>query len=379
MPPMRERETGNGERLITRIVWGRKRAELVEPYRLSFASLSAFETVWVRVEDSAGGTGLGEAVALPGYAWETVEDIANTVSALVEGAVGVTVARQEARCRAICRDHPFAASAMMTALDLPDLLVGHHRDFSFPLNVPVSGQTPVNTLDRQVHRHLETGYRFIKVKIGCDIAAESAAARLLLAGDFERPFQVVFDANQAYSTEQALHFATVLAELPKERLAWLEQPVAREDWSAMAVVCRQARVPVVLDEAIYDEADIERAAAIGAYGVKLKLFKNFGPRGTLDLARRARKCGLMAVFGNGVATDIGNLAEMLVLEAGSGLFSPPGECSGFIKLKAPLLSSALKITQEGQIYSPLSSNSLIDLITKAELLETSEEIIGNFT
>ena len=82
------------------------------------------------------------------------------------------------------------------------------------------------------------------------------------------------------------------------------------EWSVFAA---SSQVPIVLDESIYNEADIVRAARIGAYGVKLKLMKNFGIAETLSLARQARHLGLIVVFGNGVATDIGNLGEYLVI------------------------------------------------------------------
>ena len=67
------------------------------------------------------------------------------------------------------------------------------------------------------------------------------------------------------------------------------------------------------------------------------------------LARQARSLGLIVVFGNGVATDIGNLGEYLVLAAGQGLFAAPSESSGFAKLREPLLGSVLAIGEGGRM------------------------------
>jgi muconate cycloisomerase len=350
------------ERRIARATWGRCAARLSKPYELSFASLRHFDAVWVRIEDERGAVGLGESVALPGYAWETADGVADTVAALLDGADRSTAGALEQRCRELSAKHPFAASAVMTALELPALLGAHRPGFGFPINVPVSGETPPETLRAQVEKHLRDGYAYIKVKVGRNLEAECAAARALLAGEFAQRFAVVFDANQAYSLDQARRFADALAALPRERLLWLEQPVDRDDWQAMGEICRHAEVPVVLDEAIYSAEQIERAAAIGAHGVKLKGCKQLGARDALTLARRARALGLDVVFGNGVATDVGNLAEILVLEAGGALFSPPAECSGFAKLIEPLLPGALEIVPGGKVAAPLPAHALAQLI-----------------
>src|SRR5262249_1730953 len=149
--------------------------------------------------------------------------------------------------------------------------------------------------------------------------------------------------------DMALAFARELGACRSDRLQWLEQPVDRQDWDAMERICRARSVPVVLDECIYGDADVDRAATIGAHGIKLKLMKNFGIAETLRLARRARSRDLVVVFGNGVATDVGNLGEYLVLSAGRAMFTPPGECNGFAKIREPLLGGLLAIDAKGWI------------------------------
>ena len=66
------------------------------------------------------------------------------------------------------------------------------------------------------------------------------------------------------------------------------------------------------------------------------------------VARFAREAGLAVVFGNGVATDIGNLGEYLTLAAANGVFIPPAESNGFAKIKTPLLS-VLEVTSGGRL------------------------------
>jgi L-Ala-D/L-Glu epimerase len=334
---------------LRRLRFGVAACPLHKPYELSFVSIAEFQSVWVMAEDEDGRVGLGEAVPLPGYNWETLETIRATAAMLTAGADGQPCSAIEERCRSVRAEHPFAASAVMTALDMPAYLDRADPAVRFALSAPVASEWPLPELRRVVEAQLAAGYGFIKVKVGRDFDSDVASARCLLGEWPGRQFGVVFDPNQAYSADTALAFTRVLEECASGRLQWLEQPVDRRDWKAMERVCQARHVPVVLDESIYDEADIARAARIGARGVKLKLMKNFGIAETLSLARQARSLGLTVVFGNGVATDIGNLGEYLVLAAGQGLFAAPSESSGFAKLREPLLGSVLAIGEGGRM------------------------------
>lgn len=335
-------------RRLRRVRWGVKECPLVKAYDLSFARLTSYAAVWVLAEDEDGRIGLGEAVPLPGYNWETLETIRATVGALAADAEGLTAAQLSERCRAAWREHPFAASAVAMALDMPLFLAHAGRGGAFPISAPVAGEWPVETLREAVAQHGARGYRFLKVKVGRDLARDIAAARYLLDGAEAEGFGIVFDANQGYARDAALAFAQALGECRRDRLQWFEQPVDRQDWAGLEQLCRSG-VPIVIDESIYDSADVSRAAGIGAFGVKLKLIKNFGPAETLSLARQAQERGLTVVFGNGVATDVGNLSEYLTLAAADGLFAVPSECSGFAKLSQPLLAPVLEIDARGRV------------------------------
>jgi L-alanine-DL-glutamate epimerase-like enolase superfamily enzyme len=349
-------------RRLRRLQWGVRVEPLVKPYDLSFVQLTAFDVVWVVAEDGQGRVGIGEAVPLPGYNWETIESIRASTAAICEGAADATVSSIVQKCREFRRDHPFAASAVMAALDMPAFLDGAALDARFPISAPVAGDWPISTLRQAIDAQLGVGYKFIKVKVGRDFERDAAAARCILKEWRDRRFGVVFDANQAHSVELGLAFARVLREWASDRLQWYEQPVDRRDWQGLERICRNSAVPIVLDECIYDEADVERAAAIGAHGVKLKLIKNFGIAETLSLARLARRLGLTVVFGNGVASDIGNLGEYLVLAAGGPLFAAPSECSGFAKLRRPILGDVLQIDSHGQFGCRLSNHAVTSRI-----------------
>jgi muconate cycloisomerase len=344
---------------------------LLKPYDLSFTQLVSYESVWVAAEHENGAIGMGEAVALPGYNHETFDTVRTAVEALTAGADGESGEAIAQRCRDVMVDRPFAASAVMTALDMPAYLSHAGTGAWFPLSAPVSGDWPLAKLRSTVESYLSAGYVHIKCKVGRDFDCDVAAARSLLSDWPGRSFGVVFDANQAYAPDVAHAFARELHRLGSDRLQWFEQPVDRHDWDAMERLCRGRSAPIVLDESIYSEGDVERAAAMGAHGVKLKLMKNFGIVETLSLAHRARALGLTVVFGNGVATDLGNLGEYLVLAAGKGVFAAPSECSGFAKLRQPLLGSLLSLDRNGRFTCSGGAGEIAD-----RLLAFSAQRVG---
>ncbi len=332
-------------RQIVRAESGRLRCHLTRPYQLSFATLEYFDSCWIRLWDDAGRNGVGEAVALPGYSWETADEIEQLLQQLADQAPGLRHSEFQDRCAAERQAAPFATSAAMTALELP-LLIPQMRGLKkFSLNWPLAASNDRKAFANSACSGFRAGYRHIKLKVGSRLEWDLATAEQLLTTFEGERFSVVFDANQAYTRDEALLFARKLESLDSERVAWLEQPLARTDWDGCEALCRQTRIPIVLDESIYDEADVERASGIGARGVKLKLFKHFGPRHSLALARFARELGLQVAFGNGVATDIGNLAEYAVLHVGEGLFAEPSESSGFQKLRQPVLFAGLQASQ----------------------------------
>jgi len=353
--------------IIRRLEWGTARVPLKSPYHLSFATMVEYGTVWTRSEDEHGNVGLGEAVPLPGYGWETLADVQEAVAKLVGGAVGLRRSELAGRCRALWPARPFAASAVMTALEFSDLLEETPKFGDFALNWPVAGNAPPDALRAQLLAGLDQGYGFIKVKVGKDLSSELANLPVLLKEWPERKFKVLFDANQGYDLDQALRFAKALAKIDSGRLLWFEQPLDREDWQGLADVCARSPVPIILDESVYSEEHVRRAARMGSHGVKLKLFKQCGPRHCLELAFLAKSLGLAVVFGNGVATDVGNLSEYLLLATADGLFSAPAESNGFNKLAASLLGGVL--TERHGNLSLAVSKTELDVRIKAFIPE----------
>ena len=136
-----------------------------------------------------------------------------------------------------------------------------------------------------------------------------------------------------------------------------EQPCHMDDWDAAKAVAEISPVPMMLDESIYGEKEIERAANEGsARFIKLKLMK----AGSLEnLARqldRIRELGMEPVLGNGVAADPGCWMEACVARTH---ISNAGEMNGFLKPRSLLFETPLEM-RGGDMILPARAPRLIN-------------------
>lgn len=325
------------DRRITRIGVHRLDVPLITPYRLSFGAQTHFYCVLVEMEDQDGRIGWGEAALLPGYTDETVDSSFTLACHTAPGLIGLPLVEGLTRAEGLIEPAAFTATAFVTAIEH---LAGHptlNRTGKAKLLGTVNGKPDDRpALEAEIEALLAKGYDTLKVKVGWNVAKDLAAVatiRAIVAGRA----MLRLDGNQGYSTDQALEF---LKALTPDGIELLEQPCAAGDWDAAVVVKRAAPCPVMLDESIYGEDDIRRAADLRcADYIKLKLMK----MGGLDRLERGlaliRDLGMRPVMGNGVASDLGCWMEACVaVEA----LDNAGEFNGFLKPHLRLLLPQLE-------------------------------------
>ncbi len=321
--------------------------ELKQPYVLSFTTVRSIESVWVQVQDEKGRTGVGEAVALPGYGHETTESIKKIIAGLqgkIEGQDAVDIKKE---LEPDFGDHPFAISAVFTALDFLDWQEGSKININpVPLVWALNTEPDKSAIDESIDNGINAGFTHFKVKIGRNVTADIDKARYIINRCNEENYYVRFDANQGYSLDEALQFCHGLEDIQSSHLFWIEQPLDTNDWNGTEKLCGQTFLPICLDEAIYNAEDIRRASDIGCRAVKLKLCKSPGMAGCLDLARFANKCKLKVTLGNGVASDISGLCEAMVIDKDRRLFTDVNECNGFTKIKDYVMFKSLGLEKD---------------------------------
>lgn len=360
--------------IITSVVFGVINKNLITPYELSFATVTGIDSLWICVIYQSGRTGIAEAVPLPGYGSETIESVFKFVKKTAPRLIGST---RKAVLRELMPYHlknAFSISAIATAMEFPDWIEKVAQIEPIALVYPLSTSQTGDALVAQIEAGLTQGYRHFKMKIGKCLETDMFSARYVL-DCYNRPdLSFRFDANQAYCYDEALEFCQAIAPLSSDNLLWIEQPLVQDAWDETRRLCNATAVPIMLDESIYDEHDIERAKKVGCAAVKLKLFKHCGISDCIRLAKAAKQNELLATIGNGVSSDIGNLHEALVVNAVPDVFVAGSECNGFLKIEQTIAFEQLKL-RDG--FLTWDSEIEVSLDTVVELLKKQSKKVCN--
>lgn len=302
-------------------------ARLRAPFVSAWGSIRERPLLLVRLEDSDGCVGLGEAAPLPDYHGVSVEDVREALAAsremLVRASPGVSATEALAEWRRMAAV-PAVAAVDMALWDLEGRRTGQPvwRRLGARAAEPVEVNYTIASADRagaaaEAGAARAAGFTTVKVKVGLgDDAGRVAAVRAALGPRVA----IRLDANGAWSVQEAVASLRVLApagiELCEEPVRGLEQ--SRE------VAAAVPEVPIALDET---------AAAVGALeqrvcrAVCLKIAGCGGITGLLDAARRARASGYEVYL---ASTLDGPLGVAAALHAAAALH--PDRASGLATL-----------------------------------------------
>ncbi len=324
--------------LIEHITLHRLKLPLKVPYRLSLAEIRHFDTLLVDMQDDQGRVGLGEATLLTGYTDETVAQCWTLASRLAGEIVNQPLDAAKSIITQSSQVAPFTATALVTAIEMleqsPHLFI--EQSVAVPLLALVHGQD-VDALTSEIDALMADGYTTLKVKVGFDVDADLARVQViqrLVAGRA----RIRLDANQGYDRDDACRFAR---SLDPDDIELLEQTCAAGDWDAAQSVAKVSTVPLMLDESIYDIADIDKAADLGvASYIKFKLMKAGGLARLANVLAHIRDRSMEPVLGNGVAGDVGCWMEACMVP---GHITNAGEMNGFLKSSDSLLQKPLVV------------------------------------
>ena len=140
------------------------------------------------------------------------------------------------------------------------------------------------------------------------------------------------DANQAFSEAEGRTFASALDPAGIELF---EQPCDKADWAANAAVAAVSRVPIMLDESIYNLVRHRPRRRLA--GRRLREVETEEARRHKSGDRRvgARACARNGTLGDGVMTDIGGWLEGCIART---TIRNAGEMNGYLKLTTPLFT-----------------------------------------
>ena len=290
-----------------------------EPFRISSGMVSRKIAILVKLSHQ-GAFGWGESSAMPGsfYSNETPESCQEElVERVLPALVGrrfesmealeatlkeltttsfVRVAVETAAWELLARQRGVSLRALFNIADRP-----------VPSGLALGLYDTDDQLRAALERYGARDYKRVKIKIqrGHDIMPVRLVRSVL--GDFP----LFVDANADYTREDF----DVFRQLDEYDLMMFEQPLAKADLEGAALLQKEVRTPVCLDEGIANLQDVIRARALGACRiVNIKLQRVGGFMEALRIVEVCAFHGIYVWMGTMPETGIGS-AQALVLAA----------------------------------------------------------------
>jgi len=312
------------------------------------ATLTELDAIISKIEADDGRVGWGEVTIIPGYTHETVESGLALCLSHAPRLLRKTAMQGKRHLLPYVATEPHAVSALMTALEMLErhwLLVPAETR-RIEVLAPVRGLEAAK-IPEEVESLISKGHRTLKVKVGFKSVSEDLARLRMIANAAAGAAKLRVDANQGYTQEEGSRFAQ---ELDPAVVELFEQPCDKRDWDSNAAVAAVSSVPVMLDESVYNFADIQRAAGIEGVGyIKIEMEKFGGVEMAKTGLEMIRACGMIPVAGNGAASDISSWMEACTARL---TVEVPCEMHGFLKLKTPLLQDRLPFVDGAIVLAP---------------------------
>jgi L-alanine-DL-glutamate epimerase-like enolase superfamily enzyme len=294
---------------VERVEVERLSLPLHSPFATARRKATAADSVVVKVTDSEGRVGLGEAPQNWPVLGVSVSGSADCLAGPLRDAVlGRSADPFDAWPRidrAVAGNTP-AKGALDSALH--DLAGHPSGELATLVTVPVGEPDVVAETARQ---RVAEGFRTLKLKVGTDAATD--VARVRACRDGAGPGVALrVDANTGWDCFEAVCVITALEDAGLG-VELVEQPVARADLAGLAYVRRHVATPVMADESVFDLADlVELVRHEAADLVNIKVAKSGGITPSLELARVARTHGLGVSVGCMVESAVGVSAAFAV-------------------------------------------------------------------
>jgi O-succinylbenzoate synthase len=242
---------------------------LVRPFRTSFGTQTIREVLMVKVTNENGTIGWAECVAMsePLYSPEYVIGCLDLMKRFLIPALCAKDSITAEDVPVVLK--PFLGGQMAKAALETAILDAQLKDQGISLakylgatktkvecGVSVGIANNLDALVEEVKSYVDAGYRRIKLKIepGWDYEAVKSIRNLYP----EIPLQV--DANQAYSRNDG----KLLAKLDEFNLLLIEQPLDEHDILGHALLAKEVKTPICLDESIISLQSAEDALALKA-------------------------------------------------------------------------------------------------------------------
>jgi L-alanine-DL-glutamate epimerase-like enolase superfamily enzyme len=285
------------------------------PFVTALRRTTTTDTVVVRVTDSDGLTGWGEAPQV----WQVTGESLAGAEACVTGPLASAVTGRDpddvvALCRAVAGavagNHGAKAAvdvalhdlaARRRGISLPVLLGGSR--LRVPTDVTLAAGEPASLAD-SARARADEGFTVLKMKVGTDAASDVERVRAARSA-VGKEVRLRLDANQGWTPRDAVRVISALEDADLD-VELVEQPVPAADLDGLAWVTDRVSTPVMADESVYGVRDlVEVVRRRAADLVNVKLAKCGGLLAARTLLELARAQGMGSIVGSMMESHVG--------------------------------------------------------------------------
>lgn len=274
----------------------------VVPYKLAEGTLATTRAILVKLTDEDGVTGWGEANPSVSFTGESCDEAMRVLRDTLLPAV-LAHANPEPGCIDPLLDsrvprHLCAKGAVsMSLLDLLGkrlrapvaTLLGGVLHSTLPVLWPLgngSAQDDMRVIDEKAAQ----GFESFMLKMGTSPVADEVRRVAQLEARYGDSLKFIADANQGWHFADAKIF---LDGVRGSRLAFVEQPVGKDELEQMALLAASTPLPISADESVVGAAHAAKLAKLGAASVfSIKSSKNGGPLRAQRIAAVAEAFGI---------------------------------------------------------------------------------------
>ncbi|WP_270584082.1 o-succinylbenzoate synthase [Bacillus smithii] len=255
--------------IIEKISMRHMKMKMKLPFVTSFGTIQMKDFILVEVQDESGNIGWGESVAFsaPTYTEETFQTnrhiLEDFLIPLIKGRE-ISHPHEVNSIFQPIRGNYMAKSAIETAIwdlyakrlnkPLYQVIGGKKRQIEVGISLGI--QKSIDDLLEMIKNYVEQGYKRVKVKIkpGWDVEV------IRQIRHYFPQLPLMADANSAYRLEDV----PLLKQLDDFHLMMIEQPLAHDDIVDHALVQKELKTPICLDESIHSLEDVRKAVELGS-------------------------------------------------------------------------------------------------------------------
>lgn len=278
---------------------------LAVPYTIAYETISHTTNIILKLVTDSGITGWGCAAPDKYITGEDAEDVVHNINTFVIDTLKNHSPFRIAKINHILKNVMPTSSSTIAMVDMAlyDIiarkaqiplyqLLGGFRD-SIPTSITI-GIIPINETIEKAKEYLSKGFSVIKLKGGMSLS-EDIEKILVMREKLGYKFKIRFDANQGYTTEEAVEF---IKKTKKAKIEIFEQPTSQKKEERLGEVTQQVEVPVMADESIKTLKDAFRLASNELIDmVNIKLMKVGGITEAQHINSVAKAAGMEVMVG----------------------------------------------------------------------------------